>query len=126
MRTRRERGAVNLEIAVLMPAVLALVLVAIQAAAVYHAHNLALSAAREGVRVARGYGSTTGAGVDSAEDYLRTVAGDALRDTSVSSRGSTASRVRMEVTGKSMAVIPGFSVTVTEVARGPREVVTRP
>lgn len=126
MKSRRECGAVNLEIAVLMPAVLALVLVAIQAAAVYHAHNLALSAAREGVRVARGYGSTTGAGVESAKGYLRTVAGDALQDTSVSSSGSTASRVRIEVTGKSMDVIPGMSVTVTEVAHGPREVVTRP
>ena len=52
-----------LEWVIIAPAVFLLVFVPMQAAWYFHARNLALAAAEEGVRVARADGSSAGAGV---------------------------------------------------------------
>ena len=56
-------GLVALEWVIIAPAVFLLVFVPMQAAWYFHARNLALAAAEEGVRVARADGSSAGAGV---------------------------------------------------------------
>lgn len=117
-----DRGSATLEIAILGPAILLLVFAIVQAALWFYARNLALAAAQEGADAARGYQSSSDAGVTRAQAFLRRAAGDSLQAVTVSASGSTATTVRIEVHGHSLSVFPGLQgPSVTQSAQAPVE-----
>jgi hypothetical protein len=112
---------VTLEIAVLGPALLLLVFAIVQASMWFFARNLALAAAQEGVAAGRAYLADPGAASREAQAWLERNAGDSLRGASVST-SAWGQTVRVEVTGKALAVLPGWAgPTVRQSAEGPVE-----
>lgn len=117
-----DRGSASLEIAILGPAMLLLIFVVVQAGLWFFARGLALAAAQEGVDAARGYRASSSAGVARAQSFLQRAAGDSLRAATVSDAGSTPTRVRIEVRGRSLSVLPGVpGLSVVQSAQGPAE-----
>lgn len=114
-----QRGSVSLEIAVLGPALLLLVFSIVQAGLWFYARSLALAAAQEGVNAGRTYGADPGAGVVRAKAFLEEQAGDSLTNTTATSVGSTPTFIRIQVTGRSLSVLPGVpGIEVTQSATG--------
>ena len=110
-----------LEIAVLGPALLLLVFAIVQASMWFFARNLALAAAQEGVAAGRAYLADPGAASREAQAWLERNAGDSLKAVSVSTSSSGES-VRVEVSGRALAVVPGWEgPIVTQSAEGPLE-----
>lgn len=126
-RVRDERGSVSLELSVVFPVVLLLIFGTIQGALYYHARNVALAAAQEGVVDARVENGSAGAGVARAQDFLTDAGGSSvLLNASVSSNRS-ATEVTITVRGAVPSVLPGVSgLTLTQSASGPLERVTAP
>ena len=122
--SRDERGSVTIQMVFLMPALFLLMFLGVQGALYYHAKQVALAAAQEGAREA---GSETGsreAGVATANTFLHDAGGsDVMTSTSVSG-SRTATTATITVTGKSLSVIPGWHVTVTQSASVPVERLT--
>ena len=122
-----DRGAATLELVVIFPVVLLITFGVIEAALWYHARNVALAAAEEGIRVATGDGSSIDAGVDEATDFaLRAGADDILSAVTVHSSGGD-TEVAITVSGHSLSLFPGWSGhQVSQTASGPVERFTVP
>ena len=117
-----DAGSASVEIAILGPALLLLVFAIVQGGLWFYAHNLALAAAEEGVTTGAAYGARPDAGVARTRNFLDQQAGDSLTATTISSAGSTPAVVRIEVTGRSLSVLPGVpGIEVTATAVGPVE-----
>ncbi|MDQ1033482.1 Flp pilus assembly protein TadG [Streptomyces umbrinus] len=120
-RWRDDRGDTAIQMAIIYPFVLLATIAVIQASMWYYARQIALTAAREGLTAARAYKSNPATGAAQARDVLERVAGDSLRAYSVTA-GSTGQRVRLQVSGTAMSMIPGVSgLQVTQSASGPVE-----
>ncbi|WP_171059930.1 TadE/TadG family type IV pilus assembly protein [Streptomyces montanus] len=120
-RWRDDRGDTAIQMAIIFPFVLLATVAVIQASMWYYARQIALTAAREGLTTARAYQSSPANGAAQARDVLGRVAGDSLRGYSVSA-GSNGQRVRVQVSGTAMSMIPGISgLQVTQSASGPVE-----
>jgi len=117
-----------LELAILIPTVLVLTLAVVQGALWWYAREAALSAAREGVEQGRLYQGDGPAGAaDRAGETARTLGGDLLGDVRVDTTGSTPERVRVEVSGFCLSVLPGVrGFRITQHAEAPVERITRP
>ncbi|WP_375504654.1 TadE/TadG family type IV pilus assembly protein [uncultured Jatrophihabitans sp.] len=117
----RDGGFSTLEAVVVIPVVVIMTMISVQYVMVWHARNVAEAAARNGLRVARGYQATGPQGSASCTQYLDTVANKMLGQ-----RSCTANRggqtVVVTVHAKVMSVIPFGSFTVDESASGPVEV----
>ncbi|MEV7617007.1 TadE family protein [Streptomyces sp. NPDC089799] len=113
--------------AILFPFVVLLTVAVVQAAMWAYARNIALTAAREGVAAARTYQAPEGAGAARARETLARIAGDSLAGSSVSTSGTTATTVRVTVSGTAPSLIPGISgLSVSQSASAPRERWTAP
>lgn len=122
MRRRPDNGSITLEVAILGPALLALIFAVVQAGLWFYARSLALAAANEGVTAGRAYQAPAGAGVARAQTFIADHAGDSLLDAAVSDGGSDAATVRIRVTGRALSVLVGFDgLTITQSAEAPRE-----
>ncbi|WP_436801420.1 TadE/TadG family type IV pilus assembly protein [Streptomyces griseorubiginosus] len=120
-RWRDDRGDTSIQMAIIFPFVLLATVAVIQASMWYYARQIALTAAREGLTAARAYESSPGDGAAQARDVLSRTAGDSLRGYSVSA-SSDGQRVRVEVSGTALSMIPGLSgLQVTQSASGPVE-----
>jgi Flp pilus assembly protein TadG len=120
-RWRDDRGDTSIQMAIIFPFVLLATVAVIQASMWYYARQIALTAAREGLTAARAYESSPADGAAQARDVLGRVAGDSLRGYSVSA-SSDGQRVRVQVSGTAMSMIPGVSgLQVTQSASGPVE-----
>ena len=123
-RTRRrrcERGTVTVQMVVLMPALFSLMFLGMQAALYHHGRTLALAAAQEGARTAGGEGQSVASGLDTARRFVHDAGGgDVLEGTRIQVR-RTFTTVTVTVTGKSLSVIPGWHVVVTQSATAPIE-----
>ncbi|TQK49770.1 TadE-like protein [Streptomyces sp. SLBN-118] len=120
-RWRDDRGDTSIQMAIIFPFVLLATVAVIQASMWYYARQIALTAAREGLTAARAYESSPADGAAQARNVLGRTAGDSLRGYSVvvSSDGQ---RVRVQVSGTAMSMIPGVSgLQVTQSASGPVE-----
>lgn len=126
-RRRRERGAATLELVVLFPVVLLITFGVIEGALWYHARNVALAAAQEGVRTATGSGGSLPAGVAEAQSFAeRAGADDVLSGVTVTSGGGEA-QVTITVRGHSLSLFPGWSGhEISQTASGPIERFTGP
>ena len=108
------------EVAIVWPAFLLIVMLAVQAALVWHARHVADAAAREGLRVARGYESSAAAGQDAATAYLRQVAPTLITDPRVTTT-VTPTTFTVTVHGRVLGLTGLTAISVTEQATGPRE-----
>ncbi|WP_424892301.1 TadE family protein [Streptomyces sp. XH2] len=119
----RDRGALSLELMVVFPAVLLLILFAVHVGLWWHARNVALAAAQQGVERARVRGASISTGTAEARDFLNR-AGGSISDAHVGgSRGQT---VRIEVTGHVATVVPGLTLPIRQHAEAATERITTP
>lgn len=122
---RDDRGSVSIQLMILLPVMFLVMFTGMQAALYYHARAIAIAAAQEGAREA---GSETGSrdsGVGAAKNFIDQAGGaDALTGSNVSaSRSATTATVT--VTGRSLSVIPGWTVTITQSSSVPAERLTQ-
>ncbi|MEU9014639.1 TadE/TadG family type IV pilus assembly protein [Streptomyces sp. NPDC048479] len=118
---RDDRGDTSIQMAIIFPFVLLATAAVIQASMWYYARQIALTAAREGATAARAYQSGPADGAAQARDVLARTAGDSLHGYSVSA-STNGQRVRVQVSGTAMSMIPGVSgLQVTQSASGPVE-----
>jgi Flp pilus assembly protein TadG len=125
-RRRDEHGSATLEIAVLFPAVLLATFGLIQGALYYHARDVALAAATDGLTAARARSGSGEEGRQAATAFLQRAGGeDVLLGSSVTSvRTATTATVR--VTGRTLSLVPGLrGWSVSQTASGPVERFTR-
>ncbi|MFD7283660.1 TadE family protein [Streptomyces sp. NPDC059862] len=121
-RWRDDRGDASIQMAIVYPFVLLATIAVIQASMWYYARSIALTAAREGLTAARAYQASPADGTAKAQEVLGRSAGDSLLGYSVSTTGSTAERVRVQVTGTAQSMIPGVAgLRVSQSASGPVE-----
>ncbi|MHA3700749.1 TadE/TadG family type IV pilus assembly protein [Jatrophihabitans sp. YIM 134969] len=124
-RTLREpdAGFSTLEAVVVIPVVVIMTMISVQYVMVWHSRNIAEAAARDGLRVARGYQATSAQGAATCTHFLDTVADRMLGD-----RSCTANRDALTVTvtvhATVMSVIPFGSFVIDETSSGPIEVFT--
>ncbi|MDF5751264.1 TadE/TadG family type IV pilus assembly protein [Spongiactinospora sp. TRM90649] len=127
-RARRgERGATVLELALIMPVVLAVILLVVQMALWFHGRQVADSAAREGARIARAAGTESTdweqRAKERAEHIVDTVGPKILTDRQVTAWEEGDER-GVEVTGSAVQVVPllpELTFTVTARFGGPVE-----
>ncbi|MDR7254163.1 Flp pilus assembly protein TadG [Nocardioides sp. BE266] len=123
-RTRDDRGSVAIQMALLLPALFAVMFLGMQASLYYHARSVALAAAEEGAREAAGQTGTRDSGIAVASAFLRDAGGDdVMTDTGITGT-RTAATATVTVTGKTLSVIPGWRGTVTQHASMPVERIT--
>ena len=115
-RLSGDRGSSPVELAILAPAVLLALFASIQVAAVFMARSVALSAAQEASTAERSFGAPAGAGEDRGRTFLGR-AGDWL-DAGQVDVDRNGEQVTTTVTGKAISLIPGFTFTVSQSARG--------
>src|SRR2546423_4093267 len=118
---RDDSGMTTLEVAVLFPVVLILIFGIAQTALWYMARTAALSAAQQGVNTGRAYGATRASGVTAAQDFLTAKVGDVLTGSQVKIANSDPGTLRITVSGSSLSLIPGWTISVTQSAQGPME-----
>ncbi|MGW3667449.1 TadE family protein [Streptomyces sp. NPDC005141] len=113
-----DRGDASIQMAIVFPFVLLATIAVIQTSMWYYARQIALTAAREGAGAARAYQAGPGDGAARAQDVLTRTAGDSLRGYTVTA-GSNGQRVRVQVSGTAMSMIPGVAgLQVTQSASG--------
>lgn len=121
-RSLDDRGDSSIQMAIVFPFVILLTIAVVQVSMWYYARNVALTAAREGVAAARVYESGPGAGAARAQDVLGRIAGSSLLGPTVSTGGSSAERIRIQVSGTAPSMLPGVpGLTITQSASGPVE-----
>ena len=113
-----EKGLTSTELAVLMPVLIALVLVPLQVALWWHAHQIADAAAREAVDAAQIVTATEDDGMRAAEWFLDAAGNIADAEVTVT---RTADSVSVDVTGRAPRLVPGFDWQVAAHATGPIE-----
>ncbi|MFF4649266.1 TadE/TadG family type IV pilus assembly protein [Streptomyces sp. NPDC001380] len=97
----------SVSLALVLPAVLVLVLLVVQASLWWYARQVALTAAREGAEAGRAHRAGPADGTARARAFLDR-AGTAVSDPRVSSDGSTAAVVRITVTVRAQSLLPGL------------------
>ena len=114
-------GAASLELAVVFPAVMALMFLTVQAGIYFHARTLALTAAQEGLRATSTLTGHQGQGTTRATSFLdRTADGWITARDVVADR--TAATATVTVTGRSISLIPGVpGLPIHQQATGPVE-----
>ena len=129
MRRRSERGVSSLELAILAPAILALIFVSVQTALWLYGRSVALNAAQEGVSRLRlvqptlytpAIGEKVRADIQS---YARQLGGTSLQNATVEppSYNSPVGMVSFTVKGDTVSLVPGLKLSVTRTATGPIE-----
>lgn len=114
-RWRSDRGALSMEMVVLLPLALSLLFLAVQGAVYYQGRAVALASAQEGARDAAGFKGTDAQGRSSAVDFASRAGGSGLlEDPDVAvRRDPTAGTVTVQVTGTTMSLVPGWDPTVS-------------
>ena len=123
---RRDTGALILGYVIVVPAFLLAMMVVTQAALWYLARSAALAAARQGVDAARVMHSTPAAGRTAARDFAQRSASGYLLGPSASTVGSTATTIKITVSGHVPSLVPGVPIRISQVAEGPVERFTAP
>jgi Flp pilus assembly protein TadG len=117
-----DRGASPVELAILLPTILVLLIISIQAAAYFLARTLALNAAQVAVNSTR---TLEGRTADQGEDEARQFIANAPRwlvPTSVRvDKPVGGTQVTATVEGEALTLLPGVTITVRQTARGPIE-----
>lgn len=117
-----DEGSASLELAGLIVVILAMVFGLLQGALWYHARNVALAAATEGVETTRTSAGTATAGRAAAASFVNRAGGDdVLLGVNVDVQRTT-TQASVTVTGQSVSVLPGRpGPAVSQTAAGPVE-----
>lgn len=119
-KQNREDGFATAELVIATPLMLLLVMGVIQFGLLWHAQQVAQTAASQAVNTARAQHSSAGAGQMRGQQFLnQTAAGDLDSSQVTVTRGAT--QVTADVTGQAASVIPGWHPTVHAHAAGPVE-----
>jgi hypothetical protein len=125
-RRAADVGSATLEIVVLFPAVLLATFGLVQGALYYHARDIALAAANDGLSAARSRGGSAEDGRRAAVAFLGRAGGDDVLPASVVRAERTAGTATVTVTGHALSLVPGVpGWTVQQTASGPVERFTR-
>lgn len=120
-RWSEDRGDTSIQMAIVFPFVLLATVAVVQASMWFYARQIALTAAREGLTAARAYQAGPSDGRARATSVLGRSAGDSLLGYRVAV-GSDGQRVRVQVSGTAMSMIPGLpGLNVSQSASGPVE-----
>jgi Flp pilus assembly protein TadG len=125
-RRRSERGVSTLELAILAPAILALIFVSIQTALWLYGRSVALNAAQEGVsrlRLVQPPVYTTAVGEKVRSDiqsYATQLGGTTLQhaDVPFPAYNNPEGTVSFTVTGDTESLVPGLTLKVSRTATG--------
>ena len=110
----------------LFPAVLLAVFGIIQGALYYHARDVALAAASDGLTAARARTGSGAEGRDAASAFLQRAGGDGVLQGSSVTSVRTATTATVTVTGRTLSLVPGLpGWSVSQSASGPVERFTR-
>ena len=115
-----ERGSATVELAVLMPLLLATLFGGIQAGLVFHARHIAIAAAQEGAREASAYQASLPDGISTATTVATDWAGTTLTGIHVTGQ-RTATRVSITVQGTATSLLPGMTWPIEQTASLPVE-----
>lgn len=124
-RPRGERGAVSIELVILLPALFAVMFIGMQAALYHHARAVAIAAAQEGARAAGAENGRSSDGEAAAAAFLDDAGEGALGQSSVAV-DRTATTATVTVEGFSLSVIPGWTPAIRQSATVPVERLTSP
>lgn len=125
-RDRGDRGSATLEITVLFPIVLLLILGVVQGALYYHARDVALAAAADGLTAARSRTGTAEQGRQAAVAFLDRAGGDDVLPGAEVTAVRAGAAATVTVTGHAVSLLPGLpSWSISQVASGPVERFTR-
>ena len=118
----RQRGDTGLaEFVVCLPVFFLLVIGGVQYALWSHASHLARAAAEQGSQVASGYGSTSMAGTQAAQNFIATTGPGTLTNPQVSASTLSGDVAQVTVTGRAQALIPWLDLTVSATSNAPRQ-----
>jgi hypothetical protein len=117
---RSDEGSAAVSIAIVFPAIALLFLALAQAVMVAAAHQVALAAAEDGLRVARAHHATLTGGRTAALRFARQE--PVLLVPQVAVSGGTS--ITVTVHGRAPSLLPGVRLAVAATARGAREVFT--
>ena len=123
---RDERGAVSIELVILLPALFAVMFLGMQAALFYHARTVAIAAAQEGAKAAGGENGKETDGVWAASSFVVEAGGDDVLTGATATANRTAASVNVTVRGHSLSVIPGWNPLIVQSASVPVERLTAP
>ncbi|AXK35850.1 pilus assembly protein [Streptomyces armeniacus] len=120
-----DRGAVSVQLVLVVPALLILSLLAVQFALVWHAQHLAQFAAQDALAATRVKDAGTADGHAAARSRLKTLGGRVFTSPEVTvHRSKTHAGVRIE--GRVLHVVPGLNLHASGAASGPVERLTTP
>jgi Flp pilus assembly protein TadG len=119
-RVVKDHGFGTLEAVIVIPVLVLLTMIVVQYVMLYHARNVAQAAARDGLRVARGYQSSAAQGEAAAEQYLANVAPKLLAKRHCDVQRGAATVV-IVCHADVASVVPFGTFTVSEHAVGPIE-----
>lgn len=126
-RFRSDRGALAIEMVLLLPLAFSLMFLAVQGAVYFHGRSVALAAAQEGARGAAAYEANNADGRQAALSFTDQLGGGTLDDPTVTvERDPDVGRVTVEVTGTTMSLVPGWDPGVTQSASRPVQEFTAP
>ena len=114
-----ERGEIT-STTLVFPALLFVILVAVQFALAYHAKTVVTAAAQDGTRSAQAEGASPADGRAVAEAFVAENA-SRLLDQVVVTVDADRDHVRVEVAGRVATVVPGLNLRVRGAASGPTE-----
>ncbi|WP_345699948.1 TadE family protein [Kitasatospora terrestris] len=110
----------TLSLAIVLPIVLTVVMLVVQAALWWYANQAAITAAREGVEAGRLRDAHADDGPNRARDFLDRV-GELAKERSVVASGGP-DTYQLTVSVQPLAVLPGFDrLSVTQTVSAPRE-----
>lgn len=127
-RFRSDRGALAIEMVLLLPLAFTLMFLAVQGAVYYHGRSVALAAAQEGARGAAAYEASNADGRQAALSFTDHLGGTGTLDdpTVTVERDPDVGKVTVEVTGTTMSLVPGWEPEVTQSASRPVQEFTAP
>ncbi|MEY9861362.1 Flp pilus assembly protein TadG [Catenulispora sp. GAS73] len=121
LREDGERGAVTTELVIATPLLLLLVLAVIQFGLIWHAEQVAQTAASQAVNAGRAQNTSGAVGQSRGEQILSQLGSGVLTGKSISvSRG--AGQVTADVSGQVESIIPGWHPSIHAHAAAPVEV----
>jgi Flp pilus assembly protein TadG len=126
MSSRGDSGAFTLSYVIIVPVFMAALLVIAQGSVWYLARSAALAAARAGADAARVLSAPAGAGPRAAVAFARSAAPGYLLGPRATTAGSTSRTIEVTVTGRVPTLVPGLSLSVSQVAAAPVEQFTTP
>jgi Flp pilus assembly protein TadG len=127
LRRQDARGSATLEITVLFPTVLLVTFGLIQGALYYHARDVALAAAADGLTAARSRAGTSEEGRRAAGAFLARAGGPGVLAAPTVTSARTATTATVTVSGSAISLVPGLpGWSVAQTASGPVERFTRP